>query len=346
MNKIVEYKEKKSKKKVVAAVLLAAVIAVAALAIFFGIKWQIEAAYRENFDKSAMEVGGYTVTYDVYRYFYLNYRDEMEASFTDADGKVNVSALDRKIREAVEGAVKGLYGVVSLAADYGISLGDSDVRSAAAEYVKAVEDYYEKPKDYKKDLEENYITEDVFMLLMGVDCLEDKLFSMLVSDGGKIEDNDEKLTAILMGDDFVRAKQIFIENDKGEDVENNRKIAEEALEKYLSGEDLATLIGRYSEDISMPADGYYFTHLEMIEEFETAAFALGDGEVSGVVESEDGFHIIVRLPKDEKYIQDNFSELKSQYQSSAFYKMIDARAEALRATESEFVRGLSYEEIH
>ncbi|MBQ6613833.1 MAG: peptidylprolyl isomerase, partial [Clostridia bacterium] len=192
----------------------------------------------------------------------------------------------------------------------------------------------------------NYITEDVFMLLMSVDCLEDKLFSMLVSDGGKIEDNDEKLTAILMGDDFVRAKQIFIENDKGEDVENNRKIAEEALEKYLSGEDLATLIGRYSEDISMPADGYYFTHLEMIEEFETAAFALGDGEVSGVVESEDGFHIIVRLPKDEKYIQDNFSELKSQYQSSAFYKMIDARAEALRATESEFVRGLSYEEIH
>ena len=346
MNKIVEYKEKKNKKKTVAKIVLVLVCIIAAAAIFFGIKWQTEANYRATFGKAAMEVSGYTVNYDVYRYFYLNYRDDALPSHTDADGNVNTAALDREVRGEVENAIKGLYGVVSLAADYGITLGDGDVKVAAAEYVDAVKDYYEKPKDFKKDLEANYLTEEVFMLLMSVDCLEDKLFSALVSDGGKIEDNDEKLVEILSGDDFVRAKQIFIENDKGEDIEKNREIAEEALQKYLSGEDLATLIGRYSEDISMPHDGYYFTHLEMIEEFEMAAFALSDGEVSDVVESDTGFHIIIRLPKDEKYIQDNFSELKSQYQSSAFYKMIDARADALRASESEYVRGLSYEEIH
>lgn len=95
----------------------------------------------------------------------------------------------------------------------------------------------------------------------------------------------------------------------------------------------------------MPEEGYYFTHLEMIDAFEKAAFALRDGEVSGVVESDVGFHIIFRLPKDEAYLTEHFEELKSQYQNSEFYRMIDTRAAALSVRESDYVRGLTYEEI-
>jgi len=46
-------------------------------------------------------------------------------------------------------------------------------------------------------------------------------------------------------------------------------------------------------------DGYVFTHGEMVEPFETAAYALGVGEVSGVVESSYGYHIIKRVAADE-----------------------------------------------
>lgn len=332
-------------KKLIAAILLLVIAAIVVFAVIYAVNKYEEEKYLESFGQSAMEVGGYTVTYDLYRYFYLNYRDELIYDYT-TDGVTDTAALDRAIRERIEEAVTGLYGSVSLAGDYGITVSDGDVKAAAIEYVDAVKEYYKTDAAYKKELEANYMTEKVFEFLMSVDSLEDKLFTVLVSDGGRIEDNDEKLMQKFLGDDFVRAKQIFIENDEGEDVEANRALANEALAAYRDGEALNTLIGRYSEDFSMPADGYYFTYLEMIEEFERAAFALRDGEVSEVVESKDGFHIIFRLPKDDAYLQENFNDLKSQYQTSSFYKMIDERSATLRASETEFARGLTQEEIY
>ena len=332
-------------KKIIAAALLFLIAVIAVVAVVYAADKYKEEQYRATFGQSAVEVGGYTVKYELYRYFYLNYRDELEGHYT-VDGVTDTAALDREIRERIEEALTGLYGSVSLAGDYGITLDDGDVRAASLEYVDAVKEYYKSDAAFEKELEANYMTENVFKLLMSIDSLEDKLFTVLVSDGGRIEDNDEKLMALFIGDGFVRAKQIFIENDEGEDVEANRALAREALDAYKSGESMNTLIGRYSEDFSMPADGYYFTYLEMIEEFERAAFALRDGEVSDVVESEDGFHIIFRLPKDDAYLQENFSDLKSQYQSSAFYKMIEERSAMLRASETEYVRSLSYGEIY
>ena len=336
---------KKRNKKIVAVFGLLVVAIAGAIAIRHAVNQYNEQKYLESYGQTALTVGKYTVTYDVYRYFYCNYRDELEDKYTEGD-TVDTVALDREVRQRVAEAVCGLYGTVSLADDYGITTADGDVKSSAATYVDAVKSYYkENGGDYESDLAANYMTEQVFSFLMSVDAMEDKLFTSLVSDGGKIEDNDEKMLEILHGEDFVRAKLIFVENDDGENVENNRKIAEEALAAYKDGTDFDTLIGRYSEDYAMPADGYYFTRMEMIDVIETAAFAIADNEISAVLECEDGFYILLRLPKEEAYITENFADLKAQYQSAVFYGMIDDRAALLSALESEYVRGLSYEEI-
>ena len=334
-------------KKWIAGAVLILLIAFVIYAITYAIDKYKEEQYLAGYGQAAITVGEYTVNYDLYRYFYLNYKKDLIAAHTDANGKVNTVALDIDIRDRIAEAVCGLYGTVSLADDYGITPSDGDVRVATLEYVDAIKAYYKENKlDFADELAANHMTEDVFTFLMSMDTLEDKLFGAMVSDGGAIEDNDEKVLAILAGAEFVRAKQIFIENDPGEDVEENRAKAEEALAAYRDGEKFDTLIGRYSEDFSMPDGGYYFTRMEMVEAFENAAFALEDGEISPVVESADGFHLILRLPKDAAYLQENFDDLKAQYQSSAFYRMIDMRSAALRATETAYVRGLSYEEIH
>ena len=53
-----------------------------------------------------------------------------------------------------------------------------------------------------------------------------------------------------------------------------------------------------SEDTGLAAnpDGYAFTTGEMVQEFEDATRALEPGQISGLVESSYGYHIILRLP--------------------------------------------------
>lgn len=74
-----------------------------------------------------------------------------------------------------------------------------------------------------------------------------------------------------------------------------RKKIDGLLERVKSGEDFAVLAKQYSEDTGSGPDGGdlgFFHKGRMVPEFENAAFALKAGEVSDVVESAYGFHIL------------------------------------------------------
>ena len=55
-----------------------------------------------------------------------------------------------------------------------------------------------------------------------------------------------------------------------------------------------------SEDPGLASypDGYVFTEGQMLQPFYEATLALQEGEVSGLVQTEAGFHIIKRIPVD------------------------------------------------
>ena len=66
-------------------------------------------------------------------------------------------------------------------------------------------------------------------------------------------------------------------------------------ERILKGDKFSTLATLYSEDPGTAKKGGelgFFTRGEMVGEFEAAAFALNPGEVSPVIETKYGFHII------------------------------------------------------
>jgi len=78
-----------------------------------------------------------------------------------------------------------------------------------------------------------------------------------------------------------------------------RKVAEDVLKRARAGEDFAKLAKEFSEDPGSKDKGgeYTFPRGQMAAEFEAAAFSLGTNQISDIVMTQFGYHIIKVLER-------------------------------------------------
>lgn len=118
-------------------------------------------------------------------------------------------------------------------------------------------------------------------------------------------------------DNYLAAKHILIttaDSMTGEQIRTDEEAKAEAqkiLDRINAGEDYDTLMNEYSEDpgLSGNPDGYIFTEGEMVTEFYDGAKALAENEVSGLIKSDYGYHIIKRVPLDVDGQFENYKPL-------------------------------------
>ena len=100
--------------------------------------------------------------------------------------------------------------------------------------------------------------------------------------------------------------------------------AQELYDQLLSAEDPMTLFDQlmteYTDDVDSSGnvnggtDGYTFGPGEMVDEFYNGAKALGEGEISEPIQSQYGYHIILRLSADNQAGYDKYAQVKMQDQ--------------------------------
>jgi NIMA-interacting peptidyl-prolyl cis-trans isomerase 1 len=74
-------------------------------------------------------------------------------------------------------------------------------------------------------------------------------------------------------------------------------LAQEVLKRAQGGEDLGRLANEYSDEPNAGSRGGSlgrFTRGQMVAQFDAVAFKLRLGQISGIVETPFGFHIIQR----------------------------------------------------
>lgn len=92
---------------------------------------------------------------------------------------------------------------------------------------------------------------------------------------------------------------------EGHPDEEARQIAQGLLDRIRAGEDLATLAEQFSEDKgSAPGGGDLgcFPRGRMVPQFENEAFVLEPGEVSELIKSPFGYHIILQNSLEEETV--------------------------------------------
>jgi len=119
----------------------------------------------------------------------------------------------------------------------------------------------------------------------------------------------------------VKVRHILLKTSEKpkEEVAKIRARAEELLKQIRAGADFAELAKKNSEDTASAVNGGamdWITRGQTVPNFEKTAFSLKPKEISDVIETEYGFHIVQLLEKEDAKLR-SFEEVKGELAQEA-----------------------------
>ena len=157
----------------------------------------------------------------------------------------------------------------------------------------------------------------------------------------------------------IRASHILLKTEGKNDADVKAK-AESVLKEVKAGGDFAALAKKYSEDDSNAPQGGdldYFARGKMVPEFDAPAFNLKPGEISDLVKTQFGYHIIKVTDRKPAIVRDLkdaalYSEIETSVLRDLAEAQVNEQADALarEATTPQLLdkaaaaRGLKVEE--
>ena len=173
---------------------------------------------------------------------------------------------------------------------------------AVDEQLSVIKQRFPTEKDYQNALDQmNFSEEDVKMQIERGLAIKGLIDQQI---GQKIIVTDEESKAYYDGNpqlfkqpEQVKASHILIKVESNADEKQKGEARQKIIDvqaKLENGEDFAALAKEYSEGPSSDRGGDlgYFRRGQMVKPFEDAAFTMKPNEVSGIVETRFGYHLI------------------------------------------------------
>ncbi|PAB57639.1 peptidylprolyl isomerase [Anaeromicrobium sediminis] len=203
-----------------------------------------------------------------------------------------------------------------------IQITDEEVQKEYEQYKESIgkdQDFNEFLKE--NDMDEEFVKEQVIRSGLYAKKFQEKVIADTSLDDEKLKKYYDENSATY-NIEQVRARHILVsEEDK----------AKEILEKLKAGEDFAALATEFSKDPGSATKGGdlgFFPKGVMVPEFEQTAFSLKPGEISDLVKTQFGYHIIKVEEKKNEVIK--FEDVKEEIKSKLTDESIVNKLESLK----------------
>ena len=259
--------------------------------------------------------------------YLVNMQNGYEATFGSEIWRQQTDSgtVEDRLKESVLAKVAQIKVMNLLASENGIELDESELEKAKS----AAEEYYETLSDSDKEAMNNVTVSDLAQI-MAEQALANKLYDYIIRDINP-EISDDEARTITVEQIFVKTYNLdqsgnkvpFEEKDKARAHDRIR----EAFIKLMNGGDFDEVLEQYNE---ADEGTISFGKGEMDSAYETAAFNLGTDEVSGIVETRDGYVIIKCISTfNREETETNKVKIMEQRKREVFGKEYDAFVETL-----------------
>ena len=269
---------KKGKKLLAAA--LAAVVCLGVLSGCRGTEPGIFIDGEKQEISKLMTIDGNDITVEEYRYYFLNNKKGMDEG--KAEYWTEHPEKEQELKDKVLYYLKAHYAIKALAKENGVVLPEKQQEEVNEEIQQAIKQVGGE-MNFAMAMSNIYTTAEYYREILLISRLQNAVILKLY--GGEFLP------------DIVRIKHIRF--DLGETEK-----AERTLKRLQDGEDFEKTMKTYGNDENMVTsdDGQYLQKGTADGEYEQTAFALQEGEASGLVKTLNGIFIIKRYPLDESYL--------------------------------------------
>lgn len=231
--------------------------------------------------------------------------------------------------------------VENMAKEHGVVLTEDDEATLAKSKEAAVEEMGGQ-EEFKTYLDQLGITEASFDRMAADNQLFNGLSALVLQEGSPLYLEDAGYADYAMYADHILLTTVDSTTNQPlseEEIAKKKQTAEDLLSQLQSAQDMpalfAQLADEYSEDPGRKAspNGYIFQSGEFVAPFEEAVKTLEPGQLSGLVESDYGFHIILRKDLTEGLAEN--ADKKAQLASIHLSSLVQAQADKAKVEYSE-----------